>query len=139
MEATDNNEKNCKRFIEKLAATATALGWPEQIVDVLRSQMQSITEMQIKTIDRIMDTWEEQLKSPIAASSSAMPSNAKPSPSSGAVGSPLHADVSQMTTMIPLQFWMEKWQKPWTETMMLWANVNKPNENGGGRGQGKTT
>jgi hypothetical protein len=135
IETTDNNEKNSKRFIEKWAVAAAALGWPEQIVDVLRSQMQSIAEMQIKTIDRIMETCEQQLKSPIVTSSSAMSSNTKSTP----VGSPRSADLSQMTTMIPLQFWMEQWQKPWAETMTLWANVSKPYDNGGRRGRGKTT
>jgi hypothetical protein len=50
--------------IEKTAAAAAMLGWPEQIVDAVRAQMQTITEMQIKTMDHMMDAWEEQLKSP---------------------------------------------------------------------------
>ena len=63
-EMADTSEKNGKRVIEKMAAAAAALGWPEQIVDAARTQMQSIAGMQIKTMDRLMDTWEEQLKLP---------------------------------------------------------------------------
>ena len=60
----ETSEKNGKRVIEKMAAAAAALGWPEQIVDAARAQMQSIVEMQIQTLDHTMDAWEEQLKLP---------------------------------------------------------------------------
>ena len=58
----DTSEYNGKRVIEKMAAAAAALGWPEQIVDAARVQMQNIAEMQIQTLDHMMDAWEEQLK-----------------------------------------------------------------------------
>jgi hypothetical protein len=41
-ETVNNNEKNLEQVIEKMAAAARALGWPEQIVDATRSQMQSV-------------------------------------------------------------------------------------------------
>jgi hypothetical protein len=41
-----------------MAAAARALGWPEQIVDVTRAQLQSITKMQIQLMDQMMDAWE---------------------------------------------------------------------------------
>ena len=50
-ETAHTSEKNSKQVIDKMAAAAAALGWPEQIVDMARTQMQSITEMQTKTID----------------------------------------------------------------------------------------
>src|SRR5215510_6653671 len=59
-EIADTNEKNGKRVIEKMAAAAAALGWPEQVVDAARTQLQSIAEMQIKAMDQLMDAWEEQ-------------------------------------------------------------------------------
>jgi len=119
IEVTNNNEKNCKRVIEKMAAAAAALGWPEQIVETSRAQMRSLTEMQTKAIDRIMDTLDEQLKSPIAARSP-------------------NGDITQMA-MAPFQFWMslaERWQKPWAEAMGSWVKVGKSFENGGLRGHG---
>ena len=54
-----NNEKNVKRVIEKMATAATELGWPEQVVPI-----SELTEVQIKTMDQVMDAWEEQLKLP---------------------------------------------------------------------------
>src|SRR4029453_12627204 len=59
-----SNEKNSEQVIEKMAAAARALGWPEQIVDSTRTQVQSITKMQIQIIDQMMDIWQEQIKSP---------------------------------------------------------------------------
>ena len=41
----DTSEYNGKRVIEKMAAAAAELGWPEQIVDTARLQMQSIAEI----------------------------------------------------------------------------------------------
>jgi hypothetical protein len=49
IEIVDNSEKNSEQVIEKMAAAAQALGWPEQIVDASRAQMQSVTKMQIQT------------------------------------------------------------------------------------------
>ena len=63
-DTVNTSEKNIELVAEKMAAAANALGWPEQIVAATRAQMQSITKMQIQTMDRIMDTWEEQIKSP---------------------------------------------------------------------------
>jgi hypothetical protein len=138
IEVTNNNEKNCKRVIEKMAAAAAALGWPEQIVETSRAQMRSLTEMQIKAIDRIMDSWDEQLKSPIAASPSATLSSTKLSSSSRAASLSPNGDITQMA-MAPFQFWMslaEQWQKPWAEAMGSWAKVGKSFDNGGLRGHG---
>jgi hypothetical protein len=64
IETANNSEKNSERVIEKMAAAARALGWPEQIVDAAPVQMQSITKMQIQTMDHMMDVWEQQIKSP---------------------------------------------------------------------------
>jgi hypothetical protein len=129
-EAAESSEKNSKRVIEKMAAAAVALGWPEQIVDAARAQMQSITEMQIKTMDHIMDAWEEQLKSPspMTASPSAMLSKLKSVPSFGQAGSWPGADAFQIAPINPLQFWMqfaEQWQKSWADTMTFWTKAAK--------------
>jgi hypothetical protein len=80
-ETVSNSEKNSETVIEKMAAAARALGWPEQIVDASRAQMQSITKMQIQTVDHMMDAWEEQIKSP--GSPSAMLSKLKSLPGFG--------------------------------------------------------
>src|SRR5262249_49844635 len=81
IETAKNSEKNSEHVIEKMAAAARALGWPEQIVDATRTQMQSITKMQIQTMDHMMDAWEEQIKSPMTGSPSAMLSKLRSLPS----------------------------------------------------------
>ena len=87
-ETVNSSEKNGEQVIEKMAAAARALGWPEQIVDATRTQMQSITKMQIQTMDQVMDAWEEQIRSPNPmAGSSAMMSKLKSLPGLGPAGS----------------------------------------------------
>ena len=129
---TDNtSEKNSKQVIDKMAAAAAALGWPEQVVDAARTQLQGIAELQTKTIDHMMDAWEEQLKlpNPMTASPSAMLSKLKSLPDFGRAGSWPSSEAFQKAAINPLQFWMqftEQWQKSWTDTMTFWTKAGKP-------------
>jgi len=116
-ETVDNSEKNLGQVIEKMAAAARAVGWPEQIVDATRSQMQTVTKTQIQMMDQMMDAWEEQIKSP---NPSAMLSKLKSLPGFGPAGSwPNLGDVS---TMNPMQF-VEQWQKVWSDSMAFWTKA----------------
>jgi hypothetical protein len=113
-ELADTNEKNGKRVTEQMAAAAKALGWPEQVVDAARTQLQSIAEIQIKTMDQLLDAWEEQINSPnpMSASPSAMLSKLKALPGIGS---------SQVN---PLQLWMqfaEQWQRAWGDAIGTWS------------------
>ena len=113
-ELADTNEKNGKRVIEQMGAAAAALGWPEQVVDAARTQLQSIAEIQIKTMDQLMDAWEEQinLPNPMSASPSAILSKLKTLPGIGS---------SQAN---PLQMWMqfaEQWQRSWGDAIGAWG------------------
>src|SRR5262249_44553808 len=65
IETANSSEKNSEQVIEKLAAAARELGWPDRIVNATRTQLQSITKMQIQMMDHMMDAWEEQIKSPM--------------------------------------------------------------------------
>ena len=133
-EAAENSEKNMKRVIGKMATAAAELGWPEQIVDTARTQLQNLTEMQIKTMDQIVDAWEEQLKLPNAASPSAMLSKMKSA--SGSPGGWPGGDVFQMGVTSPLQFWMTfagQWQKAWTDMMTTWTKAGRPSDQEGAR------
>jgi len=120
-----NSEKNSEQVIEKMAEAARELGWPEPIVDATRMQMEAITKMQIQTMDRMMDTWEEQIKSP--NSSSTMLSKLTSLPNFGPVGSWPNTDNSQMAALNPFQFYMQvaqQWQKTWADAMASWAKAN---------------
>ena len=123
-DVADTSEYNGRRVIEKMAAAAAELGWPEQIVDAARAQMQSVAEMQIQALDHLMDAWEEQLKlpNPTAASPSAMLSTL----GLGLAGTWPNLEALQKAAMNPLQFWMQfaaQWQKSSADTMTFWAGL----------------
>ena len=134
-ETLSNSEKNSGQVIEKMAAAARALGWPEQVVDTTREQLQNITKMQIETLDRRMDAWEEQIKSPDPmTASSAMLAKLKSLPSFGAAGSWPTADAWQKAGMNPLQLYtqlMGQWQKAWTDAMGFWAKAGTTDDTAG--------
>jgi hypothetical protein len=120
IDIANSNEKNSEQVIEKMAAAARALGWPEQIVDATRAQLQSITKMQIQMMDHMMDVWEEQIKSPNPMTApSAMLSKLKSLPSVPA-GTWPNADAFAGAAMNPMQFWVqwaEQCQKAWAEAV----------------------
>ena len=119
-ETVNSSEKNGEQVIEKMAAAARALGWPEQIVEAIRAQLQSVTKMQIQALDQMMDAWEEQIRSP---GSSAMLSKLRSLPGLGAAGSwPTTGGLSGVPVN-PLQLWIEltqQWQKAFTDAMGFW-------------------
>jgi ribonuclease D len=115
-EIADTNQRNGKKVIEQMAAAAAALGWPEQVVNAARTQLESIADMQIKTMDQLTDAWEEQLKlpNPMTASPSAMLSKMKSVPGLGSIQSATN----------PVEFWMqfaEQWQRTWGDAMGSWS------------------
>ena len=123
-ELAGDNEKNIKRVIEKMAAAAAELGWPEQVIDAARTQMQNVTGAQIKAMDRIMDAWEELLKQQNSTAFSSATQTLKSSHNSGWPGSWPGADAFQMGATNPVQFWMQiagQWQKSWTDMLTVWA------------------
>jgi hypothetical protein len=129
-EFADTSQKNGKQVIEKMAAAAAALGWPEQIVDAARTQLQSIAEMQIKTMDQMMDAWEEQIRlpNPMTASPSVMLVKLKSFPNFTAAASWPNTEAFQKAAMNPLQVWMqlaEQWQKSWADTVSFWNKTTK--------------
>jgi hypothetical protein len=108
-EIADTNQKNGERVINQMAVAAKTLGWPAQIVDAARTQLKSVAELQVKTMDLMMDAWEEQLKlpNPMTASPSAMLSKLTSLP--GLAASPTAAAN-------PVEVWMElaeQWQRAW--------------------------
>jgi hypothetical protein len=89
---------------------------PDEIVDAIHAQMQSITKLQIQAMDQIMDAWEEQIKTPnpMTASPAAMLSKLKSWAGLRSGWELPYADVSQVGPMNPFELWMqfaEQWQK----------------------------
>jgi hypothetical protein len=94
-----------------------------------RAQLQSITKLQIQTMDQMMDAWEEQIKSPMSGSPSAMLSRLRSLPNLSPAGSWPHAEALQTAALNPMQFWTqvaEQWQKTWSDAMSYWAKAGKP-------------
>jgi len=109
-ELAATNEKNGKRVIEQLAAAAKSLGWPEQAVNAARTQLQSVADVQIKTMDQMADAWEAQIKTPNPMSVS---------PKLSELHSLWGLDFKPTATN-PLELWMqlaEQWQRTWAEAL----------------------
>src|SRR6476660_9062886 len=120
-ETVNTSEKNLEQVIEKMAAAARALGWPEQIVDATRSEMRRVTKTQIQMMDQLVDAWEEQIKSP---NPSAMLSKLKSLSSFGPAGN--WPNLAEVSTMNPMQFsvqFVEQWQKVWSDSMAFWTKA----------------
>jgi hypothetical protein len=104
-----------------MATAARALGWPQQIVDTARTQLQSIAKLQLQTMDHVMDVWEEQIKSPNPMTApSVMLSKLQSWPDAKPAGAWPHADSFAGAAANPMQFWMqfaEQWQKAWVDAM----------------------
>jgi hypothetical protein len=129
-ETISDCEKNSEQVIGKMAAAARALGWPEKIIDATREQLQNITKVQIESLDRIMDIWEGQIKSPdLMTAPRAMLQKLKSFPSVGAPGGWPRTAASQPMAMNPMQLYAQfaqQWQKGWAEAMAFWTKIGTP-------------
>src|SRR5262245_10197515 len=124
-EIAKGSEKNLERVIDKIAEAAQALGWPEEIADTARAQMQSITKMQLHMMDHMMNAWEEQINSP--STPSVILSKLQSLPSFPA-GTWPGAATSQ--TANPFELYMQiaqQWQKTWADAMASWTKASKSN------------
>jgi hypothetical protein len=131
VQTAKSSEKNSEQLIEKMAAAARALGWPDEIVEAARGQMQSITKLQIQMMDHIMDAWEDQIKAPnpMTNASSAMLSKLQSFPGFNTGASRPGSDTPQSAATNPFQFWMqfaEQLQKASAESLALWAGGGRP-------------
>lgn len=142
-------EQNSGQMFDKMGQAAKAMGWPAEIVDTTRQQMQAMSKMQLQAIDNVMDVWQQQLTSPNpAAAAQAMMQKLTSMPGATGFGMPGSPgmpgfpglptmpgmpampgfDMNAMATMNPMQFWMqaaEQWQKNWTNAMQQWAQMQK--------------
>jgi hypothetical protein len=129
-ELAENSERNIKRIIEKMAAAAAELGWPEQVIDAARTQLQSVTEAQIKAMDHTMGVWEELLKRQNSSALPMTPQNLKSSHNFGWPAVWPGSDAFQMGAANPVQFWMQvagQWQKSWTDMLAVWTKAGYDN------------
>ena len=60
-------ERNSSTVFDKMGSAAKAMGWPSELVDMTRQQMQQGSKMQLQLMDQVMDVWEQQIKAPGSA------------------------------------------------------------------------
>jgi hypothetical protein len=127
-EMVKSSEKNGEQVIDKMAAATRTLGWPEQIVDATRAQIEGIARLQVQAMDHVMEAWEEQVKSraPMASSSSEVLSKLRSLPGVGPLGGWPDMGALQKAAANPMQLWMEmasQWQKGWGDAVGFWMKA----------------
>jgi hypothetical protein len=123
-ETTSLSEQGLEQVLERMAAAARALGWPDQIVEATCGQMRAVSKMQIQAIDNVMDAWEEQIKS--ARPPSVMMSKLRSSSNGGPAGIWPGVAPSQIAAMNPFMLYMqfvEQWQKAWADATASWPRA----------------
>jgi hypothetical protein len=137
-EAAESNERHMTKVIDKMAAAARTLGWPEEIVDATRTQMQNIAKMQTQMMDQMMDAWEEQIKAanPMTRGASAMLSRLNSLSSFGPTVGGRSTDTLGVDPINPFKFWVqfaEQWQKASADAMSFWTEAGKSGHSRKGR------
>lgn len=130
-------ERNTDQVFDRMSTAAKKVGWPEDLVDATRTQLQQASKLQLGMLDQIMEVWQQQVKNPgtFPDPSDVMKQmqNAWP----GAGSNPFFPGnmpnmMSGMPAGNPMQFWMQAadmWQKSWANAMQTWTQ----NSNGSGR------
>lgn len=133
-EIASASEKYGNAVFDKMGAAAKQMGWPTEMIDMTRDQMQQASKMQLQMMDQVMDAWEQQLKSPNTAfkmpAFPGMPTGFPGMPGMGSfpgmpgMGSIPGMDMSKLPP--PMQFWMQAadmWQKSWQQGLNQWMEA----------------
>ena len=131
-------ERNSDAVFDKMSVAAKKIGWPDNLVDATRQQMQQASKIQLHMLDQIMDTWQQQINNPQAMMNPAeFMKNMQQWPGMQMTDNPFTSNafpsMGSMPTGNPMEFWMqaaEMWQKSWTSAMEMWT---KGPPNGGSR------
>ncbi|MFM7083622.1 MAG: hypothetical protein ACKOW3_01275 [Hyphomicrobium sp.] len=133
-DAANMADRHGSKVFDKMSIAAKAIGWPPELVDITRQQIQQASKMQLQIIDRMMDLWEQQVKSPgttFPSASGSLGQGFFPGlPNFGMGGltdmaSMANMDFSNMQNA-PLQFWMhaaDMWQKSWQQALSSWMEA----------------
>lgn len=125
------NETYSNKVFDQMAQASRAMGWPENMIDAARDQMQEASRMQLQMMDQLMDTWSKQVKSPdmsMANPADFMEQFKKfqQMGMGGASGMPGFGQMPGMGNMAtaPFQMWMqaaEMWQRNMASAMSMWS------------------
>ena len=121
------NDRCLAKTLDQMSTAARAIGWPDAVISATRAHLQNASKMQTRMIDQVMDSWEQQLKSPTAPMG--VPRNfADQMP--GLSGSTFARPMSEMMqdggmALAPWKFWLqatELWQRQWASAMSTWTD-----------------
>jgi hypothetical protein len=121
--------ENSRLVFGKLAVAAKATGWPSELIDATRQQMQQTSKMQLEVMDQIMDAWERQVKAhgaPYPTAWSTTPRFLGMGPFAGMPN--FSNNMSSLGMMNPFLFWMQAadvWQKSWFEVLRFWTEMQR--------------
>jgi hypothetical protein len=116
-EVASSTERFSQTVLDKMAAAATATGWPKETVEASRTHLVQASKTQIGMIDQLMDAWQAQVKLPM------------PTPFLSQQGSFFGVGpASAMSSLAPVQLWMEMaqvWQRNWASALSTWTNAGR--------------
>ncbi len=143
-DAANMAERHGNKVFDKMGTAAKAMGWPPELVDMTRQQMQQASKMQLQVLDQIMDAWETQVKSPGAGFPAGGSVTPFQFPNFG--NFPGMPDLKEMPDFAgmptaPLQFWMqaaEMWQKSWQQALSSWMEAQSNMMGSSGQGPGSS-
>lgn len=139
-EMAGSTERYSKKVFDKLGVAARAMGWPDELIEATREQLEHASKLQMHMLDQVMDAWQQQMKAPGSASLAERVMGSMPPFQSMGGGMPSFPGVeafqqamSNMPGMqgmgglpfAPMQFWMqaaEMWQKHWASAMSMWMS-----------------
>ena len=98
-EIAGSTERYAERVFDTFAVAARGVGWPASLVETTKIQLLQASKMQTQMMDRLMETWQDQLKSPVS------PGQFLGKFTQGASGTGLENAMAN-----PEQFWMQAMQ-----------------------------
>ncbi|CFX16992.1 conserved protein of unknown function [Candidatus Filomicrobium marinum] len=128
------NERYSTKVFDQMAQATRAMGWPDNVIETTRMQMQNASQMQLQMMDQVMEAWSEQLNSPTAAMPTPtdfmeqlqrMQAGAMNAGTSGlGFGNMPGTGGFEGMAMAPFQMWMqaaEMWQRNMASAMSMWT------------------
>lgn len=111
-------ERHSEAVAEKIADAARAVGWPEEVVEASRTHLTQMSKFQVQMLDQFIDSWQQQLKSPVAAEFMSALRGA--GAGAGMQSAPGMSDLASQ----PFELWMQAalaWQRNMASAWSLWG------------------
>jgi hypothetical protein len=106
------NERSLGKVLDRTAAVARAMGWPDQAVRSTREYLEGASKAQTEMIDQVIEGWKRQLTS--SAAPMAIPRGF--SEQMPGLASTYFGAKPEFNPLAPWTFWLqaaEMWQRTW--------------------------